>query len=290
MGFQHIRLLKALAILAMVLRLILQYFSRFGIARRSKPWHGRLEGMFIGFGTLANVILVSVGSIIGTLLGSKFPTRTQELITELLGLFTLVLGGRAIASGISAALSAEVGEDARLLVILGALLLGAIVGSAIRLEDRMDSAATKLRNKLVKLDSKGTFVEGAVTATLVFCIGPLAVLGSLSDGLGNGTEQLLVKAVMDGFAAIAFAASLGIGVMASIIPLAIYQGAITLLGYFLGDFLSDGQVDSLGAVGGVILLGLGLRLAGVKKIAVGNLLPALLFAPIIVAIVSAIRG
>jgi uncharacterized membrane protein YqgA involved in biofilm formation len=125
-----------------------------------------------------------------------------------------------------------------------------------------------------------------VTATLVFCVGPLAILGSLNDGLGRGSEQLLVKSVMDGFASVAFASALGLGVVFSIIPLALYQGGLTLLGLALGDFLSTAQVDALGATGGVILLGLGVTLAGIKKIRVGDLIPALLFAPLLVWLVG----
>ncbi len=123
----------------------------------------------------------------------------------------------------------------------------------------------------------------------MFCVGPLSILGSLSDGLGQGAEQLLVKAGMDGFAAIAFASVFGIGVMAAAIPLAVYQGLITLLGFALGSFLSAAQVDALGAAGGVILLGLGIRLAGIKQVPVGDLLPALVVAPLLVSLVAAFR-
>jgi uncharacterized membrane protein YqgA involved in biofilm formation len=128
-----------------------------------------------------------------------------------------------------------------------------------------------------------------VTATLVFCVGPLSILGSLSDGLGRGAEQLLVKAMMDGFAAIAFASALGVGVMFAVLPLVVYQGLLTLAGFGLGEFLTQGQVDALGATGGIVLMGLGLRLAGVKRIAVGDFLPALVFAPALAWVVAALR-
>lgn len=244
------------------------------------------EAVFIGIGTVVNVATVVVGSSLGLLIGHRLPGRTRELVTTTLGLFTLVLGARAIADGISDALGAEVGMQGRLLVILGALLIGGIIGSLLRLEDRLDGAAKWLHDRFATRSEGGRFVEGAVTSTLVFCIGPLSILGSLSDGLGQGAEQLLVKAVMDGFAAIAFASSFGIGVMASAIPLAIYQGSLTLLGLGLGNFLTTGQVDALGAVGGVILLGLGLRLAGIKPVPVGDLLPALLLAPLLVTAIG----
>src|SRR5207344_311164 len=114
------------------------------------------------------------------------------------------LGGRAVESGISAALAAEVGTDARLLVVLGALLIGGIIGSLLQIEKRLDGGAQLLHDRFASRTEGSRFVEGAVTSTLVFCVGPLSILGSLSDGLGHGSEQLLVKAVMDGFAAIAF--------------------------------------------------------------------------------------
>jgi uncharacterized membrane protein YqgA involved in biofilm formation len=245
--------------------------------------------MFIGLGTLVNVITVVVGSGLGVLAGHRLPEHTRTLVTTILGLFTLVIGGRAVASGISDALSAAVGADARLLVVLGALLVGGIIGSLLQIEKRLDDGAQLLHDRFASRTEGSRFVEGAVTSTLVFCVGPLSILGSLSDGLGHGAEQLLVKSVMDGFAAIAFASSFGIGVMASVIPLAIYQGLLTLLGFALGNFLPPGQLDALGAAGGVILLGLGLRLAGIKQIPVGDLLPALVMAPLLVAGVGLFR-
>lgn len=245
--------------------------------------------MFIGLGTVVNVVTVLVGGALGVLAGHRLPERTRELVTTTLGLFTLVLGGRAVAAGLSDALAAEVGADARLLVVLGALLIGGIAGSLLQIERRLDRGAALLHDRFASRSEGGQFVEGAVTSTLVFCVGPLSILGSLSDGLGTGAEQLLVKAVMDGFAAIAFASSFGIGVLASVIPLALYQGLLTLLGFTLGNFLPAAHIDALGAAGGVILVGLGLRLAGIKAIPVGDLLPALVMAPLLVAAVGLFR-
>lgn len=244
--------------------------------------------MFIGLGTVVNVVAVVVGSGIGVLVGHRLPDRTRKLVTQALGLFTLVIGASSVASGLSAALTAAVGQ-VRLLVVLGALLIGGIIGSLLQIEHRLDRGAQLLHDRFAAGSEGNTFVEGAVTSTLVFCVGPLSILGSLSDGLGQGPEQLLVKSVMDGFAAIAFASSLGIGVMASVIPLAIYQGLLTLLGFGLGNFLPAAHVDALGATGGVILLGLGLRLTGIKQIPVGDLLPALVLAPLLVAAFSWFR-
>ena len=243
--------------------------------------------MFIGAGTVINVAAIAAGTGLGLLVGAKLPGRTRELVTQILGLFTLVIAGSSIASGLSAALTAQVGPNAPMLIVLGSLLIGGIVGSAVRLEQRLDGAAERFRAKVAARSQASTFTEGAVTATLIFCVGPLAILGSLSDGLGHGVEQLLIKSVMDGFASIAFASSFGVGVLASVLPLAIYQGLLTLIGFAAGNILSAGEIDALTATGGVILLGLALRLAGIKRIPVGDLLPALLLAPALTALVGA---
>lgn len=244
--------------------------------------------MFIGAGTVINIATVIVGTLIGLAAGHRFPVRTRDLVTQILGLVTLVIGGLSVADGMSDAFAAEVGAGARLLVVLGALLIGGLLGSALRLEERLDGAADWLRSRVAREADQATFIEAAVTATLIFCVGPLAIIGSISDGLGNGAEQLIIKAVMDGFAAIAFASTLGIGVMASVIPLLLYQGAITALGWWLGDFMPAAQIDSLTATGGVILLGLGFRLSGIKQIQIGDLLPALIVAPLLTAVVAAL--
>jgi len=242
--------------------------------------------VFVGAGTVTNVVTIVVGSGVGLLVGHRFPERTRGLVTQILGLFTLVIAGSSVASGLSPALRAEVGSDAPMLIVLGALLIGGIAGSLLRLEQRLDGAAERLRALVARGAQASTFVEGAVTSTLIFCVGPLAILGSLTDGLGHGAQQLLVKSVMDGFASIAFASSFGVGVLASVIPLAVYQGLWTVLGAVAGNFLSPGQVDALTATGGVILLGLGVRLAGITRVPVGDLLPALLLAPALTALVG----
>lgn len=133
------------------------------------------------------------------------------------------------------------------------------------------------------------FIEGFVTASLIFCVGPLTILGALSDGLGRGPEQLILKSVLDGFASIAFAASLGAGVMASVVAIVVVQGSLTLIAVFIGDVLPEAYIAAITATGGLLLLGVGLRLLQIKAIPVGNLLPALLVAPALVSLVAALR-
>ena len=242
--------------------------------------------MFVGAGTVINVAAIIIGCGLGLVAGQRLPEKTRTLITQILGLFTLVIGGSAIASGLSTALREQVGPNAPMLIVLVSLLIGGITGSLLRIEERLDAVTERLRQKVASRQQSSTFVEGAVTSTLVFCVGPLAILGSLTDGLGQGQQQLLVKSVMDGFAAIAFASSFGIGVAVSILPVAIYQGLLTLLGAAVGNFLSPAEIDALTATGGVILLGLGIRLAGIKQVTVGDLLPALILAPALAALVG----
>lgn len=244
-----------------------------------------MGAVFIGFGTVANVVTVAVGALAGLAFGARVPERTKQLITATLGLITFVMGVQSAASISSEALTAVVGRGG-LLIVIASLLVGGIIGSALRIEDRLEHAADWLRRRLARDDDAGRFVDAIVTPTLLFCVGPLTILGSLSDGLGRGADQLLVKAVLDGFAAIAFASSLGIGVLFSAVAVGVIQGTLTLLGFLLGDFLPLAHIDALTATGGILLLALALRLLALKQIPVGDMLPALLVAPLAVQLAT----
>jgi uncharacterized membrane protein YqgA involved in biofilm formation len=150
----------------------------------------------------------------------------------------------------------------------------------LRIEDRLENVGEHLRRRF-RASGESTFVEGFVSASLLFAIGPLAILGSISDGMSKGIDQLVLKSSLDFFSAMAFAASLGWGVLASVIPVAIYQGLWTVVGVALGSILDGYQIDAMTIAGGVLLICIGLRLLRIKEIAVGNLLPALAFAPLI---------
>ena len=235
--------------------------------------------MFPGIGTLINVFAILLGSTIGIFVGSKMPVRTRILITEILGLVTALAAVGALRSLWSDRLIDALPTGWTMLTILGSLLIGGFIGSTARLEDHLDSFGEKLRIRFgAKSDS--SFVEGFVSASLLFAIGPLAILGSISDGMSSGIDQLLLKSTLDAFAAIAFATSLGWGVAFSALPVGIYQGFWTIGGVALGAVLSGYQVDAMTATGGVLLICISLRLLKIKDIAVGNLLPALAIAPI----------
>ncbi|PSL04080.1 hypothetical protein CLV30_10682 [Haloactinopolyspora alba] len=244
--------------------------------------------MFRGFGTVLNVVTVLAGSGIGVLVGHRLPQRTRDVVTDALGLVTLLIAAVSAA----AVLAAAVGESATVLVVLGALLIGGIAGSLLRIESRLEEFGGVLQHRLARDgdgEARRRFIEGFLTASLVFCVGPLTILGSLSDGMGTGYEQLALKATMDGFASVAFAASLGWGVMASALAVGVVQGLLTLLGVLAGDVFGDAAIAALTATGGLLLVGVALRLLRMKPLPVGDLLPALVVAPLLVVIVTAFR-
>lgn len=245
--------------------------------------------MIIGLGTLINVLTIIAGSAVGVLAGSRLSMKTRELITDILGLITILAAASAVIPMFSSQFSESLPKGWTLLSILGSLLIGGLIGSALKLEIRLENVGENLRNRF-GANKEGTFVEGFVSSSLLFVIGPLAILGSISDGMGTGIDQLSLKSILDFFAAIAFAASLGWGVAASSIPVGIYQGLWTVIGFALGSILAQYQIDAMTIVGGLMLLSIGLRLLRIKEIAVGNLLPALAIAPVFVYVLNSFLG
>lgn len=241
--------------------------------------------VIIGLGTLINIVGIVAGSTVGVLAGSRLAVKTRDLITDVLGLITVLAAAGAVIPLFSSDFASSLPKGWTLLSILGSLLIGGLIGSALKLEDRLEMLGENLRRKF-GANKEGTFVEGFVSSSLLFVIGPLAILGSISDGMGTGIDQLSLKSILDFFAAIAFAASLGWGVAASAIPVGIYQGVWTLIGLFLGNILAQYQIDAMTIVGGLLLLSIGLRLLRVKEVAVGNLLPALAIAPVFVYVLN----
>ena len=234
--------------------------------------------MFPGVGTIFNVITIVLGAFIGIFVGEKLREKSRELITDALGLVTILGAAAAIIPLFNTQYTSKVPNGWSTMPILMALLFGGLIGSALKIEDRFEELGNFLRRRF--RSKQNTFVEGFLSSSLLFVIGPLAILGSISDGMGNGIDQLTLKSILDGFAAMAFASSLGWGVAASAIPVAIYQGAWTAVGFFLGNIMEPYQVDAMTITGGLLLLGIGLRLLKIKMIPVGNFLPALFLAPI----------
>ena len=248
--------------------------------------------MVPGIGTVVNVATVLAGALVGRLLGHRLPVRVREVVTDALGLTTLLIAGSSAWAVLDPRLSAAVGASAPVLVVLGSLVVGGMAGALLRLEQRLEALGGWLQRRLaggVGSVERQRFVEGFVVSSLVFCTGPLTILGSLSDGIGRGADQLFLKATLDGFAAIAFAASFGWGVAASALTVAVVQGGLTVVGVLLGDVLPDAHLAALTATGGLLLVGVALRLLRVREIPVADLLPALAIAPLAVEVIAAAR-
>jgi len=232
-------------------------------------------------GTFINVGTVLLGTLIGSLLGHRLPERFQQRVLFGLGLVTLVLG-------VDDALA---WRHVNPLYVIGGVLLGGLAGEALRIEDRLDGLGQRLQRRFAGPGSHHTIAEGFFTASLLFCVGPLAVLGAIQDGLSGDYHTLATKALLDGFAAIALASGLGFGVGLSALSVLVYQGAITLGAGLFTDILAKGS-DALAALtsaGGMLIIGISLKLLDLKDIKVGNYLPALVFAPCLVGIVSLVR-
>jgi uncharacterized membrane protein YqgA involved in biofilm formation len=220
--------------------------------------------------------------------------RTNRLVTDALGLVTLVLGALNVAALLDSNFIASVGSGFTLLVVLAAMLLGGLTGSVLKIEHRLERVGDWLQRRFASKDDVGggreRFITGFVSSSLIFTIGPLAILGAISDGLGQGIDQLALKSTLDGFASIAFAAALGWGVAFSALPVGIWQGLVTVAAVGFGSLLGAAEIAALTATGGLLLIGLALRLLNIRQISVADLLPALLFAPLIAWAVGALVG
>ncbi len=241
--------------------------------------------MFPGIGTVVNVATVLAGAGIGVLAGHRLPERTRDVVTDALGLVTLLIAATTTMAVADPALLAAVGSSAPILIVLGSLAVGGVIGSLVGVERLLERFGVWLRKRMLReggdRHDRERFVEGFVAASLLFCVGPLTILGSLSDGLGRGADQLFLKAALDGFAAIAFAASFGWGVAASALAVLGVQGSLTLVGLLLGDVMPEAHVAALSATGGLMLVGLAINLLRLRSVPVGDLLPALVIAPLL---------
>jgi uncharacterized membrane protein YqgA involved in biofilm formation len=241
--------------------------------------------MFVGLGTLINVAAIILGTFLGILVGKRFREETRELVTQAMGFITLIAAADALTEFWKEEFQTAFGDGVPLLIILASLAIGALIGSALRIEERISRLGEGLKVRYSS-EKNPRFVEGFLAASVLFVVGPMAILGSISDGLGEGIELLILKSTLDFFIAIAFTTSFGWSVGLSVIPVALYQFSWTLVGLSLGEVLNEIQVIALTIVGGTLLLGIALFVLGIKRIAVGNLLPALLIAPIVVAILA----
>src|SRR6476659_7916621 len=262
----------------------------------------RVRAGFPGLGTLINVVAVVIGALVGMAIGHRLPERTRAVVTDCLGLVTILVAGLSCVSVTDASFAAAVGPGAPVLIVLGSLIIGSIVGSLLRIEERLAGLAGALQTRVARRThsadgetsdeahaARERFSEGWLTASLLFCVGPLTILGSLNDGLGRGIDQLALKSVLDGVAAMAFAASFGVGVLLSAASVLVVQGLLTLFGVLLGGLVPDSHISALTATGGLLLAGIGLRLLRIRDVPVGDMLPALLVAPLLTQVVVWLR-
>lgn len=217
-------------------------------------------------GTLVNTATVLIGSSIGYFAGTRLPERIRTILMQGLGLVTLLLGVRMI-------LAAE-GSSA-VIKVAGALLLGGITGELLRIEQGLDRVGEYLKARL--RSESATFVLGFVSASLLFCVGPMTIVGSIEDGVRGDASILYTKSIMDGVAAIALASSLGVGVFFSALTVLVIQGGLTLLGGYLSVLSGPAVINNLTSTGGAMILGISFRLLNIASVRVGNFLPALVF-------------
>lgn len=228
-------------------------------------------------GTYINVGAILGGGLVGVIIGARLPEKMRTTVMHGLGLVCLLIGLQMAM------------KTNNILIVLGALMLGAMLGEALGIDDAFRRAGLFLQSLLARGGS-GLFAEGFVTASLVFCVGPMAILGSIQDGLGGDYRLLAVKSMLDGFASVAFAASLGWGVLFSAVPILLYQGTVTLFAHLLASVLTDPLVVEMTATGGLIIVGISLRLLDIKELRLANYLPALALAPLIVVLIPIIKG
>lgn len=236
-------------------------------------------------GTFINVAAIIVGGLLGVVLGGRLPERLRQTVMAGLGLFVLAIGIQMFLGTQNS------------LVVLGGLVIGIILGEWWQIEDGIRQMGRWLEQRIMPQNSGAAdqaarqerFVRGFFTASLLFCVGPIAVLGSIQDGLNGNYQLLAVKSVLDGFAALAFASTLGVGVLFSALPILIYQGGISLAAAQLQRLFTESMLNEMTAVGGVILVAIAISsLLDIKQIRTGNFLPALLVAPLIVALLTAL--
>ena len=222
-------------------------------------------------GTALNFATVLVGGLLGTFLGDHLPPRLRENAIAGVGLFIMALGVKFAI------------DTANPLFPLGAIVIGGAIGSTAGIETRLNALGASLQRRLAAPGSTSTIAEGFVTASIVFCVGPLTFLGAIRNGLTGDASLLAIKSVLDGLSAIAFAATLGWGVLLSLIVIIVYQGGLAAGAALFAGLLSDAQLREMSAVGGLLILGVGLKLLKIRDVQVADFLPAIVIAPLIVA-------
>lgn len=220
-------------------------------------------------GTIVNVIAIICGSLLGLLFRKGIPDNYKEIIMSGIGLAVILIG-------VKSALSSD-----QLLIVIFSVIIGAVIGEFLKIEAKLESLGSYFEHKLAsKSSDTGSFARGFVTASLLFCVGSMAIVGALESGLTGNHQTLFAKSILDGVTSLIFASSLGIGVLFSGVAVFLYQGAITLTAVFMKNLLVAETISQMTSVGGLLILAIGLNLLGITKIRVGNLLPGI-FLPLL---------
>ncbi len=231
-----------------------------------------------GLGTLINTATVLAGGGLGLIIGNRIPDRIRTIIVQVIGLVTIAIGLRDVIK-----------TDNMVFPLVG-MVLGAIIGEMLRIEDRLESLGEVLRRKFSKPDNESKFVTGFVTATLLFCVGPLTILGAIEDASGKTPQLYIIKGTLDGFMMIIFSALYGIGALFSAASVFVVQGSLTLFGTSLDTLLNDRMRLELFSAGGLAVLAIGINLLEIKKIRLGSMLPGLVITPLLVWIFATPNG
>ncbi|MEY4656679.1 MAG: hypothetical protein RL073_906 [Actinomycetota bacterium] len=224
----------------------------------------------IGLGTLINTATVLIGGMVGIAMGDKIPDRVRVIVVQVIGMVTIGLG-----------LSDLLKTHNMVFPLLG-MVFGAVVGEMLRIEDRLIGIGEVIRKRFAKRQDPGPFISGFVTATLLFCIGPLTILGAIQDASGETPQLYIIKGTLDGFMSVIFGAIHGVGVLFSAVSVFVVQGTLTLFGTQLDSLLNDRMRIELFATGGLAVMAIGLNLLDIKKIRLGSLLPGLIVTPVLV--------
>jgi hypothetical protein len=224
----------------------------------------------VGLGTLINTATVLIGGMVGIAMGDKIPERVRLIVVQVIGMVTIGLG-----------LSDLLKTHNMVFPLLG-MVFGAVIGEVLRIEDRLEGIGEVIRKRFAKRQDPGPFISGFVTATLLFCIGPLTILGAIQDASGEAPQLYIIKGTLDGFMSVIFGAIHGVGVLFSAVSVFVVQGTLTLFGTQLDSLLNDRMRIELFATGGLAVMAIGLNLLDIKKIRLGSLLPGLIVTPVLV--------
>ena len=239
----------------------------------------------IGLGTIVNTVSIVAGGTVGSFIKNGLSERFKSTIIQAIGLSVVIIGISGTLQGITKTIPGD--RTDRIMLMIFSLVIGGLIGELIDIEDKLDKMGAWFQKKFVKGESN--FAEGFVTASLIYCVGAMAIVGSLEDGLTGSTSTLFAKSILDGVSSIIFAATMGIGVAFSALPVLLYQGSITLLAGFIKPWLTDTVINQMSLVGSVLIMAIGINILEIKRIKVGNLLPAI-FLPFMYYIILKLMG